>query len=164
MLPRAAGPGQDSPLMGARASCTGGGQSDGYRAHQRPVVRFVGWVQPEQISFLGSTEEPDPVREGKARAGTRRPSPCRVSAGRVFAFTGRMPTGHRENFLHVWAGDGYTVRLRGASATCRAVCLGGPTVQNSAQKRSFLNQTTHRFYFHPAHGGELYALTSMYVW
>jgi hypothetical protein len=67
-------------------------------------------------------------------------------------------------YHEVWAGNGYTVRLRGASATCRAVCLGGPPEQNSAQKHSFSNRTTHRFYFHPAHGGELYALTSMYVW
>ena len=46
-----------------------------------------------------------------------------------------------------------------------ALCAGaGQLYLNSAQKDYFANLTTHRFYFHPAHGGELYALTSMYVW
>ena len=37
----------------------------------------------------------------------------------------------------VWAGDGYTVRLRGASATCRTVCLGGPTFLKFCAKTFF---------------------------
>ena len=38
-------------LMGGRARVRAGEQSDGYGAHQRLVVRFVGGVQPEQITF-----------------------------------------------------------------------------------------------------------------
>jgi hypothetical protein len=99
-----------------------GGQSDGYRTHQRTVARFVGRVQP----------------------GRSRPN--------------RKPKR---------AGHGHTARLRDASAACRAVCLGGPCVKiklNSAQFRYFVNRTTHRFYFHPAHADVLYAFTSMNVW
>ena len=68
--------------MGGRASCTGGRQSDGYRANQRPVDRFVGWVQPIQITF-SDQPEPGPGPGGRMRAGTRRPSPCRASIGWV---------------------------------------------------------------------------------
>ena len=56
---------------------------------------------------------------------------------------------------------------RGYGALQRPVALCawvGQQKQNSAQKHSFANRTTHRFHFHPAHGGELYNLTSMYVW
>jgi len=38
-----------------------GGQSDGYGAHQRPVDRFVGRVQPEQNTFSDQTQ---PGRSG----------------------------------------------------------------------------------------------------
>ena len=34
-------------------------------------------------------------------------------------------------------GDGYTVRLRGASAPCRVVCLGGPTATKFYVKTLF---------------------------
>jgi len=44
---------------------------------------------------------------------------------------------------------------RASATTCRAVCPGGPTVKNSAQKRYFANRTVHSLYFHPAHGGDL---------
>jgi hypothetical protein len=67
-------------------------------------------------------------------------------------------------YHEVWAGDGYMVRLRGASATCRAMCLGGPSLIKFCAKTFFLKSDNAPLYFHPAHGGELYALTSMYVW
>jgi len=51
-------------LMGGRDRCTGGGQSDGYGAHQRPVARFVGRVLPEQITFPDQPLSYLPVREG----------------------------------------------------------------------------------------------------
>jgi hypothetical protein len=37
----------------------------------------------------------------------------------------------------VWGGDGYMARLRDASATCRAVCLGGPAVTKFYAKTLF---------------------------
>ena len=40
-------------------------------------------------------------------------------------------------FPAAWADDGYTVRLQGASATCRTVCLGGPAVTKFYVKTVF---------------------------
>ena len=64
----------------------------------------VRWPLPK-ISIAGSWGgDTNSGPGGKARAGTRRPSPCRVSAGRVFAFTGLMPTEKCKNFLRSMGG------------------------------------------------------------
>ena len=60
-LSRAAGPSCDSLPYGRTGMCTGGRQSDGYRAHQRPVDHFVGRVQPEQNTF---SDQPQPGWSG----------------------------------------------------------------------------------------------------
>ena len=107
--------GYESPASGSRERVREGGQSDGYRTHQRAVARFVGRVLPWR-SRAGRTPEISCMR------------------GRVMAT--------RRGY---WA----------SGTTCRAVCPGGPSVNNSAQKRYFVNRTTQRLYSHPAHGGGL---------
>ena len=133
VLPRAAGPGQDSPLMGARASCPGGGTKRRLQGASA-TCRSLCWAGPTATRCISPiTRNRAHGPGGKARAGTRRPSPCRVSAGWVLLLpvacqqeTGKFPA--------AWAGHGYTARLRGASATCRAVCLGGPSVNKILRK------------------------------
>jgi len=105
----------EAPAFGRHYRVRAGGQSDGYRTHQRTVARFVGRV------LLAIA--------------------CQQDNAQISCRSGRVMATRR----------GY----RASATTCRAVCPGGPTVKNSAQKRYFANRTVHSLYFHPAHGGDL---------
>ncbi len=71
------------------------------------------------------------------------------------AFTGRMPTGNRKSSCSVggsWLHGAVTGRISDLS---RCVPGRANREQNSTQNSYFVNRTTHRFHFHPAHGGVL---------
>jgi len=174
--------GSDSPLMrlvtfaprrGARSGRCGPGP-------RRPCfVRFRGWTGIPTLTTLRVALLPPSRGTGSLHDAPAYGSNYRVWAGRqsdgyrtpqrtVARFVGAGPIeaiAYQEETER--AGPGHMARLQDRERACRAVCLGGPCINkkiNSMQKTYFSNRKTHSLYFHPAHGGGLYALTSMYVW
>ena len=82
VLIRAAWPCQDSPLMGARDRCTGWEDKATVTGRISDLsIALSGGSNRSKLHFPINRNRAGPG--GRMRAGTRRPSPCRVSIGRA---------------------------------------------------------------------------------
>ena len=82
VLIRAAWPCQDSPLMGTRDRCTGWEDKATVTGRISDLsIALSGGSNRSKLHFPINRNRAGPG--GRMRAGTRRPSPCRVSIGRA---------------------------------------------------------------------------------
>jgi hypothetical protein len=130
-----------------------------------PAHNPAGRTPPAPEGTGSRMREPYLKQQGAGPGGEDKATVTGRGSGRSLALSGGPDRGDRGPPENRRAGYGHTARLPGVRDD-RSRCVPGWAVQNknSAQKRYFVKRTTQRLYFHPAHGGGLYALPSITMW